>query len=187
MKKAFKNLLLAGSTGIMVLTLASCGGDSRNSSIPYGENKKYNSDTVIPTATNDITNEAMKTTQGQFYSRLRYSSNSVVQNNIKKAIYNKEYNASVDLLLHENLADVANDTKEFLTLTKNGESLYNISETTLDYTGNLSNYNYIRRNIINSISSSVSSSLFSASSAEKIEEMEAYDIETYYTKFMEAQ
>ena len=187
MKKAFKSLLLAGSTGLMVLTLASCGGDSRNSSIPYGENNKYNSDTVIATATNDITNEAMKMTQGQFYSRLRYSANSVVQNNIKKAIYNKEYNAIVDLLLHENLADVANDTKELLTLTKNGESLYNLSETTLDYTGNLSNYNYIRRTIINSISSSLSSSLFSASSAEKIEEMEADDIETYYTKFIEAQ
>ena len=183
MKKRFKSLLLAGTTGLMVLGLASCGSETRNSSVPYGQNNKYNSDTVIATATNDITNETMKMTQGQFYSRLRYSGNTVVQNSIKKAIYNKEYNAIVDLLLHENLADASSETKTLLTLTKNNESLYNLSETTLDYTGNLSNYNFIRRNIINSISSSLSSSLFSATSAEKIEEMEADKIEQAYTKF----
>ena len=83
MKKAFKSLLLAGTTGLMALTLASCGGETRNSSVPYGEANKYNSDTVIATASNDITNESMKMTLAQFYSRLRYSGNNFVTNNIK--------------------------------------------------------------------------------------------------------
>ena len=33
MKKRFKSLLLAGASGLMVFTLASCGGETRNTSV----------------------------------------------------------------------------------------------------------------------------------------------------------
>ena len=187
MKKRFKSLLLAGASGLMVFTLASCGGETRNTSVPYGENNKYNSDTVLATATNDVTNETMKMTQKQFYSRLRYSANNTVTHNIKKAIYNKEYKAVLEVLTHPSLSDVSNETKELLTLSKDGNALYSLTETTLDYTGTLNNYEFIRRNLVTSVSSSLSTSIFSASSAKKVDEIEAKDIEKYYTKYIETQ
>ena len=187
MKKAFKSLLLASTTGLMALTLASCGGETRNSSVPYGEGNKYNSDTVIATASNDITNETMKMTLAQFYSRLRYSGNTFVTNNIKKAVYSKEYDAVVDVLTHENLADVKDSTKALITLTKNDTPLYSLSATTLDATGELNNYQYIRRYMVNAIQSLLSSGIFSATSAKKVADIEDKVIEKYYTKYIETQ
>ncbi len=187
MKKAFKSLLLASTTGLMALTLASCGGETRNSSVPYGEGNKYNSNTVIATASNDITNETMKMTLAQFYSRLRYSGNTFVTNNIKKAVYSKEYDAVVDVLTHENLADVKDSTKALITLTKNDTPLYSLSATTLDATGALNNYQYIRRYMVNAIQSLLSSGIFSATSAKKVADIEDKVIEKYYTKYIETQ
>ena len=188
MKKVFKSLLLAGTTGLLALGLASCSNqDTRNSSIPYGENSKYNSDTVIATATNDITNEEMSMTMSRFYSKLRYSGYTIVNNNIRKAIYNKEYNAILDMIMHETLDGVDAKTKELLTLKKDDKALYDLSATTLDYTGKLNNYQYIRKEIVNGISSLLSSAIFSATSAEKVAEIEDEDIERYYTKFIENQ
>lgn len=185
MKKAFKSLLLVGATGLMVTTLASCG-ETRNSSVPYGTNNKYNSDTVIATATNDVTNSEMKMTQSQFYSRLRYSAASTVQNEIKKAVYKNEYDAVIDVLTHENLNDVKDSTKTLLTLSKNNVKLYDLSETTLDYTNKVNNYTYIRNKLVKSISSSLSSQIFSSTSAKAIKEKKSEEIEKSYTKFIES-
>ena len=94
-------------------------------------------------------------------------------------------NLKINLLFYTFDEEYKDETKELLTLSKDGNALYSLTETTLDYTGTLNNYEFIRRNLVTSVSSSLSTSIFSASSAKKVDEIEAKDIEKYYTKYIE--
>lgn len=187
MKKINKGLITLAGASIMGLALASCGSSksTRNSSIPYAN--VYNSDTVIATATNDITNSEMSMTLAQFYSRLRYSGYTLVTTNIKKTMYQNEYNAVKELLLNETLnANVSETTRNLLVVSKNDTLLYNLTDTTLDYTNSKNNYEYIRYQYIKSLSSSLSAAIFSSSSAKAIAAFEDDDIEKSLNKYIEA-
>ena len=184
MKKMFKGLLTLGSVGLVSLTLASCGGSTRNTTTPYAG--IYNSnDIYVATATNDKGDD-LKMSLSQFYSRLRYSAYNTVFQSIKTKVYEAEYKAVKEVLTTENLANVSEDTKKLLTLTKNGASLYELSETTLDYSKKLNNYEYIRKQMVDAVTSSLSSLVFTSSSSKAIEAYEDDELEEYYTKFIEA-
>nr|MCR5232099.1 hypothetical protein [Acholeplasmatales bacterium] len=185
MKKSFKSLLLLGSVSLVSLTLASCNGTTRNSQTPYA-GVYNNKDVVVATATNDKGDD-FSMSLSQFYSRLRNSGYNTVLTSIKGQIYKNEYEAVKEVLLTEDVNSVSEKTKNLLTLTKTdtNEALYNLNETTLDYTKALNNYSYIRKQMVNAITTSLSSLIFSNSSASAIEAYTDEELETYFTKFVE--
>ena len=184
MKKLHKSLISLTGVGLMGLALASCGSKStRNSSIPYAN--IYNSDTVIATATNDLTNEEMSMTLGQFYSRLRYSGYTLITQNIRKMMYENEYNAVKEVIANETLtSNVSDKTKALLVPTKNDTKLYNLEDKTLDYSLTKTNYEYIRSNLVKALSQSLSQAIFSSTSAEAIVKMD--DLDNKLDKYIEA-
>ena len=184
MKKSFKSLLLLGSVGLVSLTLASCRGTSRNTETPYA-NIYNNNDITVATATNNK-GENFKMSLAQFYSRLRYSGYNTVAQSIKGQMYKYEYEAIKEIIAKEDLSTVSEKTKELLTLTKDGNKLYELSETTLDYSKTLNNYSYIRKQIIKSLTESLSSLIFSSSSADTIKGYTDTERETYVKRFIES-
>lgn len=183
MKKTLKSLLLLGSAGLSALALASCNGEIRNNTTPYD---KYNqTDVYVAKATNDQGDD-FKMSLADFYSRLRFSGYNTVLQSIKSQVYKDEYAAVKETLVKENLNDVSDSTKKLLTLTKGETSLYSLEETTLDYTNKVNNYSYIRNQMVKAITESLSSAIFSTSSAEVIKSYTDEELETYYTKFIES-
>lgn len=184
MKKTLKSLLLLGSVSLVTLTLASCNGEQRNTTTPYGD--KYNSsDVYVAKATNDK-GEDFQMSLADFYSRLRFSGYNTVAQSIKLQLCKDEFAAVKETLVKENLADVSEATKKLLTLSKGDTALYSLDETTLDYTKTLNNYAFIRKSMVDSVTESLSSAVFSSSSAKVIKGYTADELEKYYTKFIES-
>lgn len=184
MKKTFKSLLLLGSLGLVSLSLASCTGESRNTIAPYGD-KYNNSDVYVAKATGDNGKE-YKMSLADFYSRLRCQGYNTVITSIKGQVYKTEYSAAKELLTKENLADVSDATKTVLTLKKDDTKLFNLEDTTLDYTKALNNYSYIRKSAVEDLTDSLASSIFQSSSAKVIKAYTDEELDRYYTRYIES-
>ena len=184
MKKSLKSLLLLGSMGFVGLTLASCGRSTRNTQTPYASTYN-NNDITVATATNNK-GEEFKMSLAQFYSRLRYSGYNTVVQSIKGQMYKDELEAIKELIAKEDLSTVSDKTKQLLTLSKDGKNLYDLSETTLDYSKKLNNYSYIRKQVVTTLTESLSSLVFSSSSADTIKSYTDEERETYINKFIES-
>ena len=164
MKK--KLIALASFLGLAAITLSSCGGTERNTSTPYGN---LNMDEVVATALDNQYSITNKT----FYNKLRYNSNTIVTNQIKKALYKKELAAITELFKANSINDLSDTTKNLIVPTKDNKKLFELTGTELltkenQKVGCTSNYDVIKMNLMQSVNGSLSSSIFSTQDSDTI-------------------
>jgi len=159
---------------LAVLTLASCGQSTKNSSTPTGnldltkvvatagENGKY-------TLKNDL-----------YYNKLRYNGNSLVTNKIKEVLYAKELKAVKELFYSTSVNDLSEETKNLIVPSKDekqnsklfsldGLELLNNSYINENCTNN---YDVLKFNLQTSINGSLSTAVFSTQDSDSIKNKE---------------
>ena len=163
-KKLFLASLMLGAAA---LTLSSCGSSTINSTTPYGD--------LDLNATVAKAKDYTLTTR-DYYNQLRYNSSSLVSNKIEKALYQKEYNAIVELFKNETLtSNVSEETRKLLVL-QNDDALYSLADKTFD--DNLTNYEYFHKELIKSLNSSLANAIYSTNSAKSIDKLSQKEKET---------
>lgn len=167
--------LFAGASllTLSALALTSCS-DSRNVSVPTGD---LDLDGIVATALNG--KYSLKTSD--YYNQLRYSGNNIVTNKIKEALYNKEYKALEAMFYDQALTD---EQKNLLIPTKNEEKLFKLDEKTLSDDANETNFEYIKRLLVEKVNSNISSQVYSSTSAEAVDELKDKDKEEKIKKFI---
>ena len=102
-----KKLLLPALLITTTLTLASCGGTTRNTKVPYGSLKL--NDTIATSSSKDIT-----LSLDTYYTKLRNGGYDLVYSKIKSALYNDEVNAVTALLESNSINDLTDAQKKTL-------------------------------------------------------------------------
>ena len=167
MKKKF-----LGATSLLsmaILTLASCGQSTKNSSTPTG-----NLDLTKVVATAKDGKYELK--NDLYYNKLRYNGNTLVTSKIKEFLYAKEFAAIKDLFESDSIADLDQTTVDLIIPTK--DKNHNSKLFTLEGTELLSdayinegctnNYDVLSLNLKNSINSSLSTAVFSTQDSDTI-------------------
>ena len=177
--KIKKIFLSASLIALSVATLSSCGSSTtRNTTTPYGTlNSKLNE--TIATADNDL-----KMTVGQYYTQLRKNGYSVVKNAMDKQIYSDEITVTTGLFENETRTDFINNLgKDKLSLLEytdeKGESAAQqdkLFDLTTDSEEANEKYLKLRKNLVKSITQSLSSAIFSTNSAKEIKKLTDKDI-----------
>ena len=171
---------LASLAAASALVLASCGDDdssSINSSVPYGT---LDLDATVATALNG----ELKLNNKTYYNKLRASGASIVTNKIKKAIFSKELDLVKKILVTSSQSGLTEDEKNMLIPTKNNEKLFSLDGHELSLDSSVSNYEYIRNQLIKAFNSALSNAIYSISSYESLEDYEANEIQTKINKFI---
>ena len=165
------------------LALAGCSSSTRNSTTPYGD-----LDLNAEVAKATVGDSTYVLNNGLYYNRLRFSGNTLVTNQIKKALYAKELAAVNEVLKTESLDKVSDATKALLIPTKNNKKLFELDNDELlteafELLGVTNNYGVIRQTLLNTLNQNLSSYVFSATSskeiAKKTESEKAKLIKTY--------
>lgn len=167
MKKA-KKVLLPALLITTTLTLASCGS-SRNTTVPYGS---LNLNDTIATSSKDIS-----LSLDAYYAKLRNGGYDLVFNKIKSALYADEIDAVKALLASNSINDLTDKQKKALS--------YKADEAIT-----AERYEDLKDKYIESISSSVCSSIVGNSKYSKYKSMIAdggKDYETAVYKYVETQ
>ncbi len=171
--KLKKTIFGASLIGLSVFTLASCSS-SRNTATPTGG---LDLDSTVATACNGTLSLSTK----NFYNRLRYTGNTIVDSKIKEALYNKEYKALTALFYGDELSE---EQKNLLIPTKNGEKLFALDGHELSEEGD-DNFTYIKKNLEKSINNSLVTAIYGSSVGEKIKSFTSEDLDkkinTYIT------
>lgn len=159
---------------LAVLTLASCGQSTKNSSTPTGnldltkvvatagENGKY-------TLKNDL-----------YYNKLRYNGNSLVTNKIKEVLYAKELKAVKELFYSTSVNDLSEETKNLIVPSKDEKqnsklfSLDGLELVSNSYINETcaNNYDVLKFNLQTSINGSLSTAVFSTQDSDSIKNKE---------------
>ncbi|MCR5350592.1 MAG: hypothetical protein K6E20_06350 [Acholeplasmatales bacterium] len=206
-----KKLSLIASLGILTLGIASCGGSSsssKNSTTPYG-NLDLNA--TVATATDNVTGQTFSVSNQVYYDKLRFNGYDILNNKLNEVIYKNEIAALKAVFDNDNVNDYISNTEEsvrnLIIPIKNDVKLFELTGTELlslnDLGGSYldgskdgsvintltinNNYDYIRRNVIETITQKVSSLVLSSSSSDDVEEMEQKDINTNIEKFIDDQ
>ena len=172
--KLKKKIFSASLLGMSILGLASCG-EARNTTIPYGD---LDLNSTIATARDG----ALTLTTKDYYNRLRYNGNSLVENKIKEALYYKEYNTLKALFYGEELTE---EQKNLLIPTKNGEKLFSLDGTELSDNGD-NNLTYIKKNLYKKINNQLSNLVYGLSSAESIKALKQKELDKKINTFITA-
>ena len=164
MKK--KLIALTSLFGLAAITLTSCGGSTRNVTTPTGNLKM---DDVVATALDNQYSISNKT----FYNRLRYNSNNIFNNQIKKAIFSKELAAINELFKANSLTDLSQTTKDLIVPTKDNAKLFELTGTELlsketIKAGCTNNYDVIKLTLMNYVNSTLSTNIFSSQDSDTI-------------------
>ena len=156
-KKLFLASLMVGAAA---LTLSSCGSSTINSATPTGG---LNLDATVAKA-KDYT-----LTTRDYYNQLRYNASSLVSSKIEKALYQKEYNAILELFKNATLtSNVSEETRKLLVL-QNDNPLYSLTDNTFDDT--LTNYEYFHKELIKTINNTLANAVYSTQSAKAIDKL----------------
>jgi len=156
-KKLFLASLMVGAAA---LTLSSCGSSTINSATPTGG---LNLDATVAKA-KDYT-----LTTRDYYNQLRYNASSLVSSKIEKALYQKEYNAILELFKNPTLtSNVSEETRKLLVL-QNDNPLYSLTDNTFDDT--LTNYEYFHKELIKTINNTLANAVYSTQSAKAIDKL----------------
>ena len=169
-KKLFLASLMVGAAA---LTLSSCGSSSINSATPTGD---LNLDATVAKA-KDYT---LKTRD--YYNQLRYNASSLVSSKIEKALYQKEYNAILELFKNATLtSDVSEETRMLLVL-QDDKPLYSLTDNTFDDT--LNNYEFFHKELIKTINTNLANTIYSTNSAKKIAKLSQKEKDTKIKTFI---
>nr|MCR5232260.1 hypothetical protein [Acholeplasmatales bacterium] len=166
--KRIKKILLPALLATTTLTLASCG-TSRNTTVPYGS---LELNKTIASSSKDIT-----LSLDTYYAKLRNGGYDLVFSKIKSALYNDEVDAVEALFASNSINDLTDKQKETLNFKK-GEKISN------------ERYEDLKDKYIDSISSTICSSIIGNSKYSKYKSMTAGDGEEYETavyKYVETQ
>ena len=172
--KLKKVIFGASLLGLSTFALTSCSSE-RNTSIPVGD---LDLNATVATALNN----SLTLTNKNYYNKLRYSGNTLVENKIREALYNKEYKTLTALFYGEALTD---EQKNLLIPTKNGEKLFSLEGTELSEVGD-DNLTYIKKNLYNSINKQLSSLILGSTSAKTIKEYKQDDLDKKINSFITA-
>jgi len=169
-----KSLLSLGLVACATLALASCGNNSsRNTVVPYGKlNASLNS--------NIATAGDLSLTVSEYYSKLRAQGYDVVKDEIKKQIYNAEYNAVKVMYETKDFNSVADKDalKKVFELKKDNTSLY-----TLD----AEKYTEIRQKLLKEINNSIASTIYGVTTYEKFDALTQKDLNKKVSTFIDTQ
>ena len=173
MKK--KLLSFIPMAGLAAIALVSCGSDTRNSQTPYGS-LDSTLDSTVATAGD------YKMSKGLYYNRLRYSASTLVTNQIKNALYANEIKAIENLFKANSIDQLTEDTKKLLVPTKNDTKLFELTGNELvapEYAnlGDTTNYDVIKRNLMNKVNAALSSAIFSTQASDSIKKKTDYELE----------
>ena len=165
-----KKLLLPALLITTTLTLASCGGTSRNTKVPYGSLKL--NDTIATSSSKDIT-----LSLDTYYTKLRNGGYDLVYSKIKSALYNDEVNAVTALLESNSINDLTDAQKK----TLNYEA---------DKALTSERYEDLKDDYIDAISTSICTSIVGNTKYSKYKSMisgDGKDYETAVYKYVETQ
>ena len=157
--KLKKTLAGASLLTLSTLALTSCG-NNRNTNIPYGN---LNLDANVAEALNGELSMSTRT----YYNKLRTSGNTIVENKIKEALYNKEYK-TLNALFYDQ--ELTNEQKNLLIPTKGENKLFELNGTELSDEGD-DNLTYIKKNLNKYITSQLSQAIYSTNSAKTSSEL----------------
>ena len=195
-----KRFGLVASLGIMGVALASCNSKSSsyNSKTPYGN---INLDETVATAKDSANDKTFTLKNDIYYNQLRYKGYDLVTSKITKIMYKNEIEVLNKVFENKSYNDFNTSTtkalQDLLVLTKDNERLYELNGTDLlteydntTYQDGLdsieikNNYDFIRRDLIEKINTSISNSVLGSSDSKTIEDKKAKDINTSIIKFI---
>lgn len=172
--KLKKSLLSLGLVACATLALASCGNNSsRNTVVPYGSlNSSLNSD--IATAGN------LKLSVGEYYSRLRSQGYDAVKDEIKKQLYNAEFNAVKTMFETKDFNSVSDKDalKKVYELKKGDASLYTLTAE---------KYTELREQLLKTVNDSIASSIYGVTTYEKYEALTEKELNKKVSSFIDSQ
>ncbi len=172
--KLKKIIFGASLVGLSTFALTSCSSE-RNTSVPVGD---LDLNATVATALNN----SLTLNNKNYYNKLRYSGNTLVENKIREALYNKEYKTLTALFYGETLTE---EQKNLLIPTKDGEKLFTLEGTELSEVGD-DNLTYIKKNLYKSINKQLSSLILGSTSAETIKNYKQDDLDKKYNSFITA-
>ena len=123
--KASKKLFIALLAASSIATLASCTSNDRNTTVPMG---------TLDTTSVVASIENAELTNGKYYTRLRATGYDTVHTQIKKALFNAEYNTAknnvnlTDSTVTETEQEIFNSVANALFSTKNKEAIEKLTE-----------------------------------------------------------
>ena len=186
--KIKKLFITASLAALATVTLASCSGSKtkRNTVTPYGQ---LNLDETIATANDGD----LKMTVGQYYTQLRKNGYSVVTDAINKKIYADELEATKGLYQNETRTDFINNLgKEKLANLEctdsgddsktNQEKLYDLVSDTEEAN---QKYLELRKKLMKTIHSTLSTSIFGVSSAKEFKKLKDEDKTISINKYID--
>ena len=185
MKNSKKLLTALFATG-SILTLASCGGSTKNSTTPLGS---LDMNKVVATA-NPSADVSLEIKNNVYYSRLRSAANDVVTRKIKQALYIKEYNALKALWNSTSLNNLSEDVKNIITPNITNEDgttskLFELTGSDLDDTK--TNYEYIYNEFNKTINNALANQVFSTASYKTIKGYTQEELDKKLNTFIVAQ
>ena len=202
-----KKLSLIASLGVLTLSIAACGGKSTsyNSTTPYGS---LNLDSVVAQATDSTTNVTFTVTNKEYYDQLRTNAYDMVTTKLKEIVYKDELTVLKSIYENDNLNDYLANTDDsienLIIPTKNDKKLFEFADDSLLFNKDLNstykdasndgtvlkdievknNYDYLRRNVVETVHQTISTKVLSSTSAKSVSEKEKDDIDTNIEKFI---